>query len=193
MRYGARQDGLALHSFIRCWEICLQFSLFSSRMSSWGKEYSSNGTSELGPHDENDRLRIALVQGISRCNPFAYRVALGSDPRIAFVGDAFKRVALVSRIHTMEPSSSENIDHFLPQVAAHGTYYLACAYMSDKQLNLVSETRVQKHKLIVRNAWKIGPNDIDVCAIRDDDDPVIPGECQEAPILEVLERLRSRR
>jgi hypothetical protein len=42
----------------------------------------------------------------------------------------------------------------------------------------------------VRNAWEIGPNDLDTPAIHEDDDPVVPENVKDAPIFSLL---RSKR
>ena len=69
---------------------------------------------EIGIADTKDLLRVTIIRGISQKNSTAYRVVLGINP--AAVSDAAgTRLAIItSRMNTMEPSSSHNLNAFWP-------------------------------------------------------------------------------
>ena len=39
-----------------------------------------NWAEEIGPYDEDDQLRVTIIQGISKSDPFDYRVVIGPNP-----------------------------------------------------------------------------------------------------------------
>ncbi len=43
-----------------------------------------------------------------------------------------------------------------------------------------------KRELYVREAWKIGRNDVDAVAIKEEDEPIIPSGQENPPVLELL-------
>jgi hypothetical protein len=47
------------------------------------------------------------------------------------------------------------------------------------------------HHVHVRNAWEIGPHDIDSAAIHEDDDPIIPESVKDAPVLKLIHNRRA--
>ena len=49
------------------------------------------------------------------------------------------------------------------------------------------KTILKRHVTVV-DAWQVGPNDIEVMAIDEDDEPVIPEGISDAPIIDVLKR-----
>jgi hypothetical protein len=57
---------------------------------------------------------------------------------------------------------------------------------------MARENQLLKQQLVVREAWEIGPHDIDAVAIHEDDDPIVPDRQKDAPILWTLKRRRSR-
>jgi len=146
--------------------------------------------SELGTRDEAEKLRISIIRGVSRARPLAYRVVIGSNPDLARPGPGRRLVVMGARIHTMEPTSSENLDRFLRSHARFGFYGLAyCVFDSNPaEPWLVTRDVIAKRELHVRQAWEVGPDDIDSSGILEGDDPIIPPDQPEAPILKLLER-----
>jgi hypothetical protein len=52
---------------------------------------------------------------------------------------------------------------------------------------------IEKAEIIVRPAWKIGPNDPDSMAVDADDDPIVPRGTKNAPVLNLLKKKRKVR
>jgi hypothetical protein len=144
--------------------------------------------SELGPRDEENKLRVAIIRGVSKTNPHMYRVVVGSNPAASFSHPDTTRAVMIARIHTMEPSSSENLKRFLDSYEVCKSYILTLGFRVGQHIDLAPKNQLLKQELVVREAWEIGLNDIDVVAIREDDDPVVPDGQECAPVLEALKR-----
>jgi hypothetical protein len=146
---------------------------------------------ELGQQDVASQLRVTIVRGISKKNPHAYRVVLGSNP-LATIPTGITRFSAVSRLNTMNPSSGENLQQFLDEYRRQRRYILARMEAVGGQWGIVKEEHLVKDQLVVRDAWEIGPGDVDMVAIREDDDPIVPKEKKDAPVLKILERWRTQ-
>lgn len=146
----------------------------------------------LGEIDAAEGLRVSIITGIDQSNPFAYSVVLGCNPR----ANDFKKgfLTMVSRICRMEARDPRNLYSFLESYHRAGKYFIVPAAFSNPQITpkFFFEFAIGKIELNVRSAWQIGENDPDCCALRKDDDPIIPEGETNPPVRRVLERLRSR-
>ncbi|MFJ5537451.1 hypothetical protein [Vreelandella titanicae] len=91
----------------------------------------------------------------------------------------------------MTPSRSENLDRFLSAFEERKSYSLSYAVVKNERIienSLGKKKSIRKFDVNVIEAWKIGPNDIEVMAIYSDDDPLIPEGVNNAPIIESLKR-----
>ena len=150
---------------------------------------------ELGTRDVDNRLRIILIRGIDRDNPYAYRVVLGSNPVDADAAASSKYLITIWRVNTMNASSDLNLERFLENYRACGMYFMAPAFSADgvSDPDVMSEKFIAKRELVVRRAWEIGRNDVDTMGIKEDDRPIIPaGKEEDAPILDVLRWMAER-
>lgn len=145
---------------------------------------------DLGDVDTKDRLRISILRGVSKDEPLAYTVVVGSNITNETLSPD-KLVNMVSRINTMYPSSDANISRFLKAYERVGAYFLMPAVMRDGQIEIIWDHSIGKRVLHVREAWQVGRHDPDTVGIREE--PVIPAEHQhDAPVLEVLQMRRER-
>ena len=149
---------------------------------------------DVGEADREDRLRVTLVRGISRSNPHAYRVIFGTQLPKNIKSSQWQMVAIGGRVHTMEPSSSQNVDMFMDRFAKVHAYGIApcVADSSDQVEEPMFDVHIKKWHLNVRDAWQIGLNDLDGMGIMPDDDPIIPDAEHNPPITELLNWKRSR-
>lgn len=151
---------------------------------------------ELGQDDPKDLLRLAIIRGVSRSEPAAYSLTIGTDVRRMPQGK--KVVAMLSRIHRMHPQSSVNLDRFLESYREHGSYQLLPA-LHEGELSTVENVKfgwpaaMRLRRLDVRDAWRIDVNDPDISVLRDDDEPIIPPAVSDPPVARVLARRRTRR
>jgi hypothetical protein len=113
---------------------------------------------------------------------------LGSNPAGSAFLSGVTRAVMVTRINTMEPSSSENLKRFFDSYEVCKSYILAFGFPVGQEMVMARENQLLKQQLIVREAWEIGPYDIDVVAIHEDDNPIIPDGQKDAPVLRALQR-----
>lgn len=144
---------------------------------------------ELG---EVDKLRIAILRKISRDSPHWYRIVIGNDPTSELVANDVKQVVMVSRFNTMTPDSSANLERFLVAYGLTGEFILGQARMNGDQIELVEENQILKKRIVVRDAWEVGPHDPDCVAIKSDDDPIVPEGVEDPPVSKVIERLHQK-
>ncbi len=148
----------------------------------------------LGRVDEDERLRVTIVRGVDQHQPLAYRVVVGANlpPK-----DDKKLLILASRIHEMEPQSSQNIELLLDYQAHHEGVCLALGTMTTRADGLVvpefdDDQWILIRQVVVREAWEIGPHDLDAVAIKPGDLPIIPEGVPDPPVLAVLANLAKR-
>lgn len=149
---------------------------------------------DVGEEDSDDQLRVVLIRGICRSNPYAYRVVFGTQPTRPKKLPQKGFVAFNARVNTMEARSSENLDRFLKSYEMVGKYAIApCAFESEVRVKEpMLSLAIKKWHLNIREAWEIGPNDLDGIGIRPDDDPVVPPGESNPPVFALLDRDASR-
>jgi hypothetical protein len=147
---------------------------------------------QLGEVDKDNKLRIMIVRGIRNENPAAYRVVIGTNFDHAEVSGRI--VMMITRNNVMEPATTENLDRFLDSIKSAPEYLLAPAQYDRKsgESSIGFGLAIQKSGLIVRSAWEIAMDDVDVMGLSPDDDPVIPAGVENPPCKEVLAFLKSR-
>ncbi len=166
--------------------------IFSNREA--GREIFVHWRKELGTVDVGERMRLVIVRGIDKRHPHAYRVVVGSAPSASTKRTRF--VGFISRICRMEATTPENLDRFLLAHAAVGSLYIAPAFAphgfdGSQAPEVEMGLSIGLHKVYVRNAWEIGPKDIDSPAIDEDDDPIVPENVKDAPFFELIHKKRS--
>ena len=160
-----------------------------------GREIFAHWQKEIGPVDTTGRLRITIIRGISRQNIHAYRVVVSPNLDSIVSRGQSGHFAMISRFHTMEPLSDNNLRAFLSNYHAVGSFLLmpSLSHGQSAALELYYDRAITKRDLQLRDAWTIGPNDPDSVALREDDDPIIPPGENDPPILHALRWLRDIR
>ncbi len=107
---------------------------------------------------------------------------------------AIKNFIIVSRIHRMDPTDSRNIDSFLEQYGRTGQYVIMAARFRGEAVmpEPIWDYGIVKKDIRVCPAWQVGENDPDVIAIEEDNDPIIPDDVTDPPVLRARQRLRKR-
>ncbi len=142
---------------------------------------------KIGSEDNEDRLRISIIRNIDRKNTAHYRVCISEN----FTFYSNKTVQMIARKNTMTPSTTENLDRFLSAFNERKNYILSYAVVKNERIiesSLAKKKTIRKFDINVLEAWKVGPNDIEVMAIHSDDDPLIPEGVSNPPIIESLKR-----
>lgn len=150
-----------------------------------GHKIFDNIAKTIGEKDPNNALRIALILGINKQNPAHYRVIVTRNIDRSDDGYSKVQVAL-SRINTMTPNSSENIDRFLKDYKVHKKCHVATVNAQGKLVSHLVTSGV-----VVMHAWEIDENDQEISAIKPDDDILVPAGMENPPISRALAKIRS--
>jgi hypothetical protein len=164
--------------------------LFKDRVAAG--EIFADWRKELGLCDENERLRVTIVRGISKLNPFSYRFLIATMPAAEVLRPDVLYFTL-SRMKTLEPKTDFYLNKFLLSYQRVGAFTLVPMILVEQNAepDLLKEYQILKRNLHVRQAWEIGRKDKDSVGILDDDDPIIPGDQPNAPVLDLLRWRRS--
>jgi hypothetical protein len=151
---------------------------------------------EFGAGDSDERLRISIVRGISNREPHAYRVFIAPAPQFGAAPQKGGFEILVGRTNAMLARDPENLNRFLRSYDKCKAFFLNPAVSEDRDLGHIEPIRgahIKMEKLSIRDAWEIGPNDLDSPSVHDDDDPIIPEGQTHAPVLMLLRQKRRMR
>ncbi len=113
---------------------------------------------------------------------------IGSNPNISLSDEKIRFAVIINRIQTMEPTSHKNLDMFLQSYNLNGQYILVPS-IADEDLTSIHpmlDYYITKREIYVKDAWEIGTNDIEISAISEDDDPIIPKGVTHPPIFQLL-------
>jgi hypothetical protein len=150
---------------------------------------------DLGDDDQEERLRIAVIRGVSVSNPAHYRVVIGTefDAVLAKVDPVQGRAVMMSRVHIMEPATTVNLDRFIKSYEQAKSYILAPGVVDSSGQSMLGQPSIRKSTLHIREAWQIGRDDPDGVGIHADDAIVVPKDQKEAPVVELQSGLKKRK
>ena len=143
---------------------------------------------QLGQVDNLERLRFSIIRGISKDNPYHYRVLISEN---IMTNDKYKLMTMLSRIHEMTPSTNQNWNNFEKEYKKYGSYKLSFGAFFNGQFYPYPEFEkfsIKKKELIIKNAWEVGVNDIERIVLRPDDEPLIPRDVEYIPFCELFEK-----
>jgi len=148
----------------------------------------------LGVKDENEELRIAVIQGVDAKNPHYYRVVLGSSTEGYEKSSKHQQVLFMTRFLQLDATDPENLNMFLKAFRDKKKYYLVATVMGDGEPYpaAVSDQFIVKSKIIVKQAWEISENDFDISCLFSTDNPVIPNGVTNPPVIKALKRARKK-
>ncbi|MBJ9954178.1 MULTISPECIES: hypothetical protein [unclassified Acinetobacter] len=138
----------------------------------------------LGQVDSLERLRFSIIRGVSKEEPYNYRVLLTEN---IMANDQHKLITMCSRIHEMTPPTDRNWSNFEKEYKKYGSYSLSFGVFFNGQFYPYPEFEkylIKKKELVIKNAWEVGINDIERIVLRHDDEPLIPEEAEHIPYFE---------
>ncbi len=145
----------------------------------------------FGEEDMEDTIHLVVARGIDVKNPSWYRMGVGTkiDPTKL----SGRRIATATRLHTLTPETTANLDRFIVSFKKWGSYLFAPAIMREgkQDPNVLTDAGIVKHEFIERNAWEIGPNDLDIALITPETNPVISPDVAKPPVLETLKKKKD--
>lgn len=145
----------------------------------------------FGKVDENDMIRISLIRGINKNHPHWYRIHI-TGKQIVEQHSSDGLLYSTSQLHEMWPETAENFDLVVNNYERFRRYILYPAKVIGRNsIEPYYEKGIYKHELFVRWAWEVGENDFDNAGIKHDDDPYIPSNIIDAPVIALLERKKE--
>jgi hypothetical protein len=144
----------------------------------------------FGDEDKDETIRISMVRGVSEKDPAWYRAVVTTNIDLATKNPKHNRIITVSRIHTLTPDTTVNLDRFSESFKKFGIYLLAPAIIDDTKSypRVLTDIGIVKRNFNDRQAWEIGPNDLDISSINDETKPIIPKDIKNAPLLELFKQ-----
>lgn len=142
----------------------------------------------LGQVDSLERLRFSIIRGVSKEEPYNYRVLLTEN---IMADDQHKLITMCSRIHEMTPPTDRNWSNFEKEYKKYGSYSLSFGAFFNGQFYPYTEFEkylIKKKELVIKNAWEVGINDIEKIVLRHDDEPLIPKDVEYIPFCELFEK-----
>ncbi|KAB1159468.1 hypothetical protein F7018_03915 [Tenacibaculum aiptasiae] len=158
-----------------------------------GKKIFENWINEYGAIDTNDEICITIIKGIRKKNPYWYKILINKFMDIDNMKEG-QFISSSSRFHMMEPKNDINLKNLIKGFEFFNNYTLIPAFI-DKNYDMKPffELGIQKSKLKIIDAWKIGIHNPERVVITDDDEPIIPSNIDNAPILELLKEKRNKK
>lgn len=151
-----------------------------------GKNVFMDLHEQLGQVDNLERLRFSIIRGVSKDNPYHYRVLITEN---IMINDEYKLMTMLGRIHEMTPSTNQNWSNFEKEYKKYGSYKLSFGAFFNGQFYPYPEFEkfsIKKKELIIKNAWEVGVSDIERIVLRPDDEPLIPKDVQYIPFCELF-------
>ncbi|MFW9879784.1 MAG: hypothetical protein ACFFG0_42460, partial [Candidatus Thorarchaeota archaeon] len=152
-----------------------------------GKKIFQGWINRFGNVDENENIKITIIKGVDRFNPHWYRVHIGADIQKEQLksGDI---IISAFRLHKIEAKSPENLNNLISAFKNYKTFRFCPAELTlnVNKIHPYDEYSIVKKEITIRNAWEIGIHDIENIAIKPGDNPIIPENVNNAPVLEVL-------
>ncbi len=144
----------------------------------------------FGEKDADETIRISMIRGVSEKNPAWYRAVVTTNLDLTKRPPKNQRLITVSRVHTLTPDATTNLDMFSASFKRFGIYLLAPAIIdgTQPQPRVLFDVGIVKTSFNDREAWEIGPNDLDMAGINDETMPIIPKDKKDAPVLELLKK-----
>jgi hypothetical protein len=146
------------------------------------KEIFTGLKKKVGAYDKDGKIRLVIVKGIDKNNPYAYSVVFGSN--ILPSASKEKIFLNVSRINRMYPKSPDNLVNFEKVYKLTKLCYLAPG--SIHNLEPEGEYAIRLKEVVIRNAWEIGENDMDIIGLPEDCEPLVPEGIVNPPYLKSL-------
>ncbi|MBN1470941.1 MAG: hypothetical protein JW925_04105 [Syntrophaceae bacterium] len=158
-----------------------------------GKKIFRGWRKRLGNVDVDEWIGVTLITGIDRQNPSHYRVAIGVNETYLTQSMQHKdRLTMVYRMKDMTPVDDTNLKRFIEQYKRAGRYLIGPGLMKDDQsiIPYVEDLYIEKVQIRNVSAWQIGPSDPIIAALGGIENPYIPPNINDAPILKALERVK---
>lgn len=124
----------------------------------------------LGPRDEDELLRVAIIEGPLQNKPPGYSLLIGADPEalakkaakgggLSF--DVTRAFETWGRRMDTKPEGSPHLQAFKADVQQKGQYALVPVLFDGTNIDPLYDKQIVKRKLVLRHTSQIAPNDPD--------------------------------
>ena len=163
------------------------FILFCYADIFYGREIFKGLIKKVGRVDQKKVLRLSIVRGIERVQPHSYAVILGANPN-SYEKQSKSKLVLTSKILKMNAKTPTNLENFLSHYECSNRCIIAPSSLQNSQSDpqYINEYGIEIKNLVIKYAWEIGENDMDISALPDNPDPYIPDSEEEPPILKAM-------
>lgn len=128
-----------------------------------GRKIFEGWRERFGESDDGNQIYLAIVRNFAAERPYDYKVLVTSGrPRLV---DASRLVSIPSRIHEMNPASSENLERFLTDLNVVGSYWLLPATFENGEPRIFEDLAIKKNALSVKDASEVTDHDLEWMAI----------------------------
>lgn len=149
------------------------FLLVVFRNESAARDIFAGLRAKVGRDDEEELIRVSIVEGTFHGNPNAYAVNLGPDIKnvlkhfgVESPRDGYEDFLLLSRRNRMTPSRpSKSLALFKQQYLKTGRYYLMPGFAPGGQLRPVEELKIEKRSILFRRKEDISSGDLDTVVL----------------------------
>lgn len=155
-----------------------------------GRQIIQGWIEDFGETDETRTLRITIIRGIDKANPYAYRMVIGAN--IASGIGNNQVTSMLCRVHRMDATTPDNLNRFVEAYSHSKRFVLLTAYFDGNEPELEFDYAIGIYEINIRDAWTIGRNDIDSVGVLVDDDIIIPDGIIDPPVLKLQEWKRTR-
>lgn len=148
---------------------------------------------KLGRVDQEEMLKVTIITGIDKAHPSSYKVLIGTNANIVDSDPSSSHAVLVSRWLRVDPPDLRNLDMFRRRYDEFGRYIIVPGHYSEPEAESKPffELGIVKSEVRFREAWEIGENGTDSVALTEEDDPIIPEDITDAPVLAVMAKSKK--
>lgn len=160
-----------------------------------GQAIFDNWIEKYGKEDKNEIIKVTIIKGVNKKHPYWYKVHICANIKADFFKSEERFISVIARIHQMTPDNPKNltvIEHMTKQFQK----IMLCPAMIEKggkEIAPYFKKGIIIKTIEIKNAWEIGINHIESAAIRETDDPIIPLDIIDAPVLEILNKRKHPR
>ena len=129
---------------------------------------------KVGQDDEDELIRVSIVEGTFHGNPDAYAAQIGPNIEHVFKrfeveppSQGYDQFFAMNRINCMNPSGpSRSLALFKEQFRKTGSYFLMPGATRDGELSPIDELKIKKHSILFRRKEDISAGDLDSAVLK---------------------------
>lgn len=154
-----------------------------------GQEIFEGWKKRFGDNDVDNEIQVGIIKGIDKQNPYYYRVIITSNLKPSGDPNQIKRVQWICRLHTMEAKTPNNMQILESAIKQNNQFQLALFKLNGVTPEPFEGMLITKstQSITIRNAWEIEDGSYLLTGVMPTDNPIIPPDFENAPILGAIE------